>query len=251
MWKNGWLIVVSACMLLACKKEQPPVSEPEPVNQLRMEVHPMFGNEVLYLDSMYAFPNGDRIQFTDVLFYTTDWKNGSSLLLDAALFDYRSHGNFLFQVPGVPADFSALTSNLGVDAARNHADPTALPTTHPLNIVQANGMHWGWNPGYIFTKLEARMDTIADGVDQFDHLLVYHTGMDELLTNLTFDTLTWKPLEESVFGARLKLDLRQFFLYPGNEISPRSEFITHSSPGQMVLSSKVIANFKSALSVIP
>lgn len=238
-------------VLVSCEKDPFPVPAPDVEDQLRMEVYPVFGEQTLKLDSIYTFANGDRIQFTDLLFYVTDLKNDTKSLLDAALFDYRVNGNLLFQTVASPSDFSNLTAFLGVDEIQNHADPTALPNSHPLNIVKAGGMHWGWNPGYIFTKVEARMDTIADGVDQFDHFLVYHTGTDDLLTDLGFSSINWQLTTNQVYRAKLQLDLNVFFNQSGNEINPRVEFVTHSSPGQIPLSTKAIQNFKAGLTLLP
>lgn len=43
--------------------------------------------------------------------------------------------------------------NIGVDPARNHADPATYPVSHPLALKNPS-MHWGWAAGYRFIALE-------------------------------------------------------------------------------------------------
>ena len=44
---------------------------------------------------------------------------------------------------------------IGVDAAKNHADPASYPNDHPL-APQSPSMHWGWSSGYRFVAMEGK-----------------------------------------------------------------------------------------------
>lgn len=135
--------------LAACKKDKP---EPEPAvvaPQLRVDVQPFFGTDLLELDSTYVTNEGYLVQFTDLKFYATNWKNGNVVLTDAALFNYRLTGTDFIRAAKSPLDFTEIHGNLGV-GADNHADPSAFPNDSPLNIANTDGLHWGWNPGYTF-----------------------------------------------------------------------------------------------------
>ncbi|MDX5429389.1 MAG: T9SS type A sorting domain-containing protein [Bacteroidota bacterium] len=44
---------------------------------------------------------------------------------------------------------------IGVDAAKNHADPSSYPSTHPL-APKSPSMHWGWSAGYRFIAIEGK-----------------------------------------------------------------------------------------------
>lgn len=245
-------IIALPLVLFACKKEtpQPPVVAPVPTDQLQVDVFPMYNGDTLYLDSTYQTVEGYDFQFTDLKFYVSHLKNGVDTLIESALFDYREKGNLFFRVKKKPTNFSSLNGFLGVESVLNHADPTAFPNDEPLHIANAGGMHWGWNPGYIFVKVEIRVDTLSDGIPVFDHLGVFHVGTDEFIETLDFPQVTWVKQQELTYKAALKLDMNRFFVNGNSVIDVKNEFITHSAAGQEALSLKVISNFKSALSFI-
>lgn len=255
--KSRWLVVKRSSLLLlillfACKKEtpQPPLVTPTPTDQLTVNVFPFYGGDTLQLDSTYQTLEGYDFQFTDIKFYVSHLKNGSDTLVRSALFDYREKGNLFFNVSKSPSSFSSLEGFLGVESMLNHADPTAFSNEDPLHIVNAGGMHWGWNPGYIFVKVEIRVDTISDGIPLFDHLAVYHVGTDAFIQSIVFPEVTWLKQQELSYSASMKLDMNRFFVNGNSMIDVKNEFITHSAAGQEALSLKAISNFKAALSFI-
>ena len=69
---------------------------------------------------------------------------------------------------GIPAgEYTAIRFRIGVDEATNQANPNHYAPNHALN-PQVNGLHWGWQGGYIFMALEGRfpkgtMDDTEDG----------------------------------------------------------------------------------------
>ncbi len=229
----------------ACKDKKVP--EPTvPNHYVKINVHPKYGTETLYLDSIYVTAEGYDIKFTDIKFYLQDVRNNTDVLSPVGLFDYRLKGVQVIREIGKKDNFSALTANLGVDSSINHNDPTTFSNSSPLNISIANDMHWGWNPGYIFMKVEAKADTIPDGVALFDHTIVFHIGLDENLQTLSFSNLNWVTQgDEDILD--LKLDMQSFLTFP-QSIDVKTEFTSHSAVGQELLSTKVITNFKNAIS---
>jgi hypothetical protein len=85
-------------------------------------------------------------------------------------------------------DYTAFKLGIGVDSTRNiQTDPLAIPATdyptdHPLNA--SADMWWGWATGYIFVKLEGRMDANGNGTysDIEDKAISYHPGVSALYT---------------------------------------------------------------------
>ncbi len=233
----------------SCKKDKPvdPVVVPD---QLAVKVFPVYGNETLYLDSTYQTAEGYDVQFTDLKFFAGSWKNGATLLTNAALFDYRETGNSFISAALKPGGFSSIQGYLGIGPDENHLDPTAFSNDDPLNIVNAGGMHWGWNPGYIFMKVEVKVDTIPDGIALFDHYGVFHVGTDAFLQTLDFPTVTWQNVGENSYQAKMQLNMQQFLSNGTQVIHLNSEHTTHSGAGQEALSQKAIQNFKAALSFI-
>jgi hypothetical protein len=240
-------IVLFSLALSSCKDKDKPDPVPEPVDQLKVLVMPAYGAEDLMLDQSYITDEGYQIQFTDLKFYISDVQFGSKLLARTGLFDFRERGTLLFSTEGKPADFPSFSGLLGVPEIRNHADPVAYPSTDPLHIAVANDMHWGWNPGYIFVKVEAKVDTIPNGIDLFDHYVVLHVGGDIYTRNLEFLDLNWTTGSNKVHTTKLKLDMKHFLNTGTSAIDLKTEFTSHTAPGQEVLSTKVIEHFKQAL----
>jgi len=238
------LIVIG---LTSCK-DDPVKTVPDPLEELKVTVQPTFGTADLQLDQTVFTSEGYAIQFTDIRFYLTILKNASGKqLTQAALFDYRNNGINFFRAPGKPADFASLSGYLGVDSTLNHDDPTAFETTNPLNILIANDMHWDWNPGYIFLKIEAKVDTLADGIDNFNHYVVFHVGADAWLQNLSLSGITWTQTSQYLHTLPLKLDMQKFLQNGSQTINVKTEHSSHSMAGEEVLSLKVIQNLRDAL----
>lgn len=233
--------------LQSCKDKEDlnPVAE-DLGNYVNIDVQPVFDTENLFLDSIYTTQEGYKIKFTEIRFFMEDIRNGSKLMLDAALFDYRARGTTLLHKKGTGDDFMNLTANLGVGSSENHKDPVTFPNTSMLNITNADDMHWNWNPGYIFVKVEAKADTIIDGTTLLNHNIVFHAGLDVNLQTLDFTGLTWNKIG-NVDHLNLKLDMAKFL--NGTEIiDVKNEYSSHSAIGQEAITLKVMSNFKEAIS---
>lgn len=217
-------------------------------NFIKVSIFPYFGNTELKLDSSYTLASGDKILFTDIKFFMSELKNDTdSLLSDIALFNYRISGNDFLKVKGNPQNFSSILGYLGVHND-NHKDPTMFPNDSPLNIMNCDGMHWGWNPGYSFIQIEAKADTISDGNLNFNHSIVYHVGTDQFLQSIQFSNLNWSVINDNLSTLNFKLDMKIFIENPSQLLNIRNENMTHSASGEEVLSLKVIQNFKASLS---
>ncbi len=232
--------------LISCRKDKEPHTGTQS-RVLRVDVQPLFGVDTLYLDSVYQTQEGYKIKFTEIKFFLEDIRNGDHVLKDAALFDYRENGTFLLSNEGDKSNFSQFTANLGVQQTLNHQDPSTFPTESVLNILNCDDMHWNWNPGYIFLKIEAKADTILDNVDNLNHNIVFHIGKDENLQTIALSSLDWQS-NGNEDRLTLKVDLKSFLEQP-QPIDVRTEYSSHSAPGQETLSLKVISNFKDAISV--
>ncbi|MDG1148208.1 MAG: hypothetical protein P8N52_07895 [Crocinitomicaceae bacterium] len=237
---------LGACLITSCKPDEPEEITPPCPDLLSVTVQPVFGGETLYLDSSYQTPEGYDIQFTDIKFYLQDVRNGLNLFKDAALFDYRLRGTNLMERVGDKNDYVSLQSNLGVSALVNHNDPVGFDPASWLYISNSNDMHWDWNPGYIFVKIEAKVDTIQDGNSLFDHNVVYHVGKDENLKTLSFTDINWVDIG-SGYVLPLKLDMFHFLNVGASPIDVKTAFTSHSLAGQEGLSEQIISNFQESL----
>ena len=237
--------VLVALTLVAC--EDKPTDQVPIVEKLMVTVQPTFGTVDLALDSTYVTPQGYDIQFTDLKFYAAEIGNGSAVLCRTALFDFRTTGKDLFNKEGKHGDYSSLNGYVGIGPTYNHADPTVYDVTDPLNIQVANDMYWTWGSGYIFLKIEAKVDTIADGVANFNHFVTFHVGNDAILQTFQFSGLTWTDLGNAQYHLPLKLDMLKFLDNGVQAFDLKTEFTSHNHTGQEAISLKVIQNFKDAL----
>ena len=108
-------------------------------------------------------------------------------------------------------------------------------------------MHWGWNTGYIFVKIEGKVDTLSSG--NFDHNFSFHAGTDVFLKQLTFENILWEQTAQNEHTLNLLLSMSDFLSSDLNTIDLKYEFITHSNSGQQALTEKVVVNFVNALSL--
>jgi hypothetical protein len=246
--KKATFYFLALLFLSSCKDDEvtPPVTV---IDQLKMTMQPTFGAVDLVLDQAYTTDEGYLVQFTDLKCYLTYIASPTTTLCSTALFDYRGKGTSLFTKPGKPANFTNLTANLGVPASKNHADPTSFASTDPLYITIANDMHWGWNPGYIFIKVEAKVDTIPNGIDNFDHYIVFHVGGEPYLQNLQLNSIAWVAEGNGIFSRKLKLDMQKFLNDGTESIDLKTEHSSHTAAGQEALSLKVIEHFNQAISL--
>jgi len=220
---------------------------PAPGPSVKVTVQPMFNTDVLFLDSLYTTVEGYKVQFTDIKFYMEDIRNGATQMIDAGLFDYRERGTLLLETEGAAANFTSLQANLGVDAAINHDNPSEFATSSMLNISNSNDMHWGWSPGYIFVKIEGKADTIPDATDLLNHNVVFHAGLDVNMQTLDFTNLNWITIGTDSHELQFQLDMATFLNGSTQTIDLKTEYSSHSAPGQEVLTLKVMENFKEAL----
>lgn len=244
------LALLFGIALFSCKKKKDNVIDTPVVQQSELSMKPMFGSHALQLDSVYTMSNGYQIEFVELKAYFTDIQAGGSVMKDAALFNFRETGNLVFHANQVVSNPASIQFGIGVPSSINHNDPSLFPNTNPLNIAIANDMHWDWNPGYIFFKVEAKVDTIVDGVTNCDHNLVYHVGTDGYYTSKTITNLNWSAVSSTVNQAWLKIDLKNFFENSGNAIDVKTEFSTHSMASQSVLTEKARQNFAASISAL-
>lgn len=244
------LALLALVALFSCKRKENGTVDTPSVQQSKLSLKPMFGNEILQLDSVYTMSNGFQIQFVDLRAYFTTIQAGGSTLKDVALFDYRLTGSLIFQANQVVSNPSSIQFGIGVPSSINHNDPSLFPSTNPLNIAIANDMHWDWNPGYIFFKVEAKVDTIVDGITNCNHNLIYHVGTDDYFTDKTVTNLSWSAVTSNVSEAWLKIDMKNFFENSTSPIDVKTEFTTHSMASQNALTEKARQNFATSISAL-
>lgn len=247
--KSYFSIILLIALFFSCKDKTKGESNNENVVQkdfTEICFNSYFGNGKLYKDSVYTFSNGIQIKISDLKFYITELKFGENLFSEAFLYNLSSN-NISIKSEVNYKNVSQLAGYLGVNS-KNHNDPTLPSTESPLNIMNADGMFWGWSDGYIFLAIEGKADTLVDQSENFDLNFVYHVGKDVNLKTLTFNNLNWSKVTENFYRTNLKIDIEKIFENNLNPIDIKTERMTHSGFGDEVLSNKVISNFVTSIS---
>ncbi len=246
-------------LLGACKKDKPEDTgnngndgNTGPQANISITMMPTFDGEPVKLDSICYAPGNYRVKFTRISFYATNWKADGQTLFDVALFDYGTTGYKLadFYYPGgMQIADAEITGNIGVDDTRNHADPSAFPNSSPLNILNAGGLHWGWNPGYVFIAIEGKADTTGTLAGPFDQNFTFHVGLDENLGSFNWNGLTNElvQIDDDPILIPLRLNMKDVLFKPGNAVELKTENFTHSGAAQSALTQKIRDNFINAI----
>jgi hypothetical protein len=147
---------------------------------LSAHFHPVVGMDDLVVGNNYEV-NGDSISWELSQFYISDvkvWKDASGNQKETLSGVYKlvkpNHADIdLGQLPA--GSYYGIEFYVGIaDSTTNHADPSlASGDLAPQNP----SMHWSWNSGYIFLKIEGTRTS-----DQQD--LEFHVGTDKMATKI-------------------------------------------------------------------
>ncbi len=132
----------------------------------------------------------------------------------------------LKQVPS--GEYSGLSFRIGLEAKRNHADPSRYAANHPLNPL-VNTLHWSWQGGYVFLALEGRYRQASGKLGGYSYHLA--TDADPMLV-----TLNQKFRLDHDNHIALRFDAARLFdaIHP-IEIRPENgNDSTHSAPGDLL-----------------
>jgi hypothetical protein len=128
------------------------------------------------------------------------------------------------QVTDLPAGhWHEVAFHVGVDATTNsqtEEDFTSRSSDDPL-ALQDPPMHWNWNAGYRFVRIDGAVDTDGDGTPETD--MAFHLGTDQMFTNLEYTI--HKDIEEGDNMIHFIFDLEKAF--EGIDLS--TQFTTHTN----------------------
>ncbi|OYW75943.1 MAG: hypothetical protein B7Z37_11120 [Verrucomicrobia bacterium 12-59-8] len=146
----SWVVVSCGIWLLLL---------PAAAQELRLEIVPMADGQALRLNEPLAPGLAVRLTRMDFLLSGLALQRQDGTWLESQdWFAYLSAatGRLTAQGSGIPAGhYKGIRFRIGVDEATNKSDPHRYAPDHALN-PQVNGLHWGWQGGYIFMALEGR-----------------------------------------------------------------------------------------------
>lgn len=115
------------------------------------------------------------------------------------------------RVDGVPMEkFTAIRFNIGVDAVTDKSDPNLRPADHPLHPL-VNGMHWGWQSGYIFMALEGHWKKSDGTPGGFSYHLAGEPNLMQIELPVSIDMATCGTLlvHFDLAGVMRKIDIEK------------------------------------------
>ncbi len=128
--------------------------------ELRLEVVPVVNGGALRLNEPLSVAMAAQVTRLDCLLSGLALQRQDGRWVESRdWFAYLSvaAGRLTAKGSGIPVgDYKGIRFRIGVDEATNKSDPNRYAPEHALN-PQVNGLHWGWQGGYIFMALEGRL----------------------------------------------------------------------------------------------
>lgn len=210
--------------------------------QMSLMLNALVGDEPLTLGDTYTI-NGTKVQIDVAQFYVSGIRLGATGIFDEpAVYLLMKGDQSIYELGEITVgEKLQLLFNVGVDSAANHADPTTYEATHPLAPQNPN-MHWSWDNGYIFIKIEGSVDTDGDGTPE--SRLEYHIGKDANLQSIVLSVN--KTVEDANPEISLNVDFGAFF--DGMNLTDEAVLITHTGDFPSV-AGKVAENTQKVFSV--
>ena len=142
-----------------------------------------------------------------------------------------------------PGHYHMLSFNIGVAEADNNQteeDFTQRAADDPLALQSPEPMHWNWNAGYIFVKINGTTDADGDGTPE--ERLEFHIGTNNMLRALSIESHT--DLESGENEYELEFDIAKLF----ENIDLSTEYSCHTGDAPE-LAAKFADNIPSSFTV--
>jgi hypothetical protein len=160
---------------------------------------------------------GAKIQANFLGYYITDIKLVKTDDTEKAISGiYLVKGNetLTFEETADAGDYKAIKFNVGIaDSLTNHGDPSLQPSGSPLSL-QSPSMHWSWNTGYIFFRLDGLVDTSSNNQHGLTESLTFHLGRLSSVRTVTINenfTITGTHDNPGKYAADITLNVEAVF----------------------------------------
>ncbi len=234
-------LLFSGTIFTACNKdEDDPAPTPSTEQMLSFHLHTNVGNQKAHFDSVYTDAMGRKFNMTDFRYYLSN-----IILIKSDNSEYPLTGKVLLVSPQeneyslmkVPVgDYKGFKFTLGLDSMTNHSDPAVYASTDPL-AIQTPSMHWAWNSGYLFLKMEGNCDTTIAANGNANYPYLFHCGLDEnkRIIDFTTDPFTITTGQDYEIGIIFNI------LDVLNNVDLRTENATHTMDN-LPLATKIMDN---------
>lgn len=240
------LLSLLSFTFVSCKKDDDDHQHTIEQN-LTLHIHNTAGTSEISYNTEYTNLAGRKLTFTDFRYYISNIvlikSDGTELPISGKVFlvSPLTKNYSLGKVP--VGSYKGFRFIFGLDSLTNHADPGTYPADHPL-AYQSNSIHWSWNSGYIFMKMEGKVDTTlaANGIPDKEYY--YHIGTDMLRRTIDFSN---KPFSVTS-GSDKEILITCNALKILENVDMRTENASHTM-GTMPLATKIANNWLNAFSV--
>lgn len=235
-------------LLSACEKDQPippPVEPTKGIVEIRFV--PTMNGAAFQPNVNFTGPNNLKMNLEIFKFYLSDLQlinsSGNQILSEIELVDL-SQSDKSISIETEPGTFQQLKFFLGVKNALNgtndpNFDEASFPNNHPLSIY--NNMYWSWATGYIFSKIEGKIDTSLAQNQTPTFTWFYHSGMDTCYTEKNFENLNIEVNAGKTTVIELGIEVNDIFINQTDTINMVEDNFTHTTDN-IELARKVIVN---------
>jgi hypothetical protein len=231
----------------SCKKDVAEEPTPSTEQNLMFHIHSNVGTHEANYDSTFQTVSGRQFTIEDYRMYISNIvliKNDGSELPITGKVILTNPETEEYSLGMVPVgNYKGFKFLVGLDSATNHSDPSIYATSDPLS-VQTPSIHWAWSSGYIFWKVEGKVDTTAaqNGPVNVDYL--YHIGMDSYKRQIDFSTAAFSVISGQDQMVHIEFDLLEAL----SNVNMTTEIMTHTMDN-MPLATKIADNWQAAFSV--
>lgn len=153
------------------------------VDAVTLQIRHLFGERPLRLGELETVSAGSPMMSVtrfDYLLSDFRWVkfdgSESPLSPQVAYISVGSDRTFLTLTPAPLGTSAALRFRVGLPPHLNHANPVQFAALDPLN-PSVNGLHWGWQGGYVFMALEGNWRRSDGSLDGYS----FHLATDALV----------------------------------------------------------------------
>lgn len=226
-------------ILISCNDDE---TESTAMVAPQIDLQMRVGSETLTAGNTYDI-NGTALQVNIAQFYIGDISlTGEQTYAPDDYFVLGTEQSSV-SLPAVEVGSYDLAFGVGVNAeinALSEDDFTTRPAGDPLGM-QEPSMHWSWDLGYRFLRIDGMVDTDADGVP--DQAVEYHLGNDAFFAILNSQNQVDMSEENSTITLRFDLDA----LMAGADLSTGE--VTHVGDNP-ALANLMLANYTDAFSIV-
>ncbi len=254
MKKNKLVLAAVAMFAMAtifngCKKDEDDavVTPPNTEQKLSFHLHTMVGSQAAAYGTQYQDATGRKFNVSDLRYYISNIvliKSDGGLLPLTGKVILANPATNEYELGNVPVgSYKGFKFIVGLDSATNHSDPTVYAASNPLSI-QSPSIHWSWNSGYIFMKIEGVVDTTLASNGALDYQYFYHIGLDSFKRTVDFSSEEFTVASGSDYEIGIEFDLLKVL----SNVDMRTENSTHTMDN-MPLATKIANNWESAFEI--